>query len=198
MKLNNKGFTLVEVVLAVLLTSFIMLGIGSLFINSMTSNRHIQNQNTSQQYAEIILAELNTTCYDASQITEISDGSGDSMNDTGEIDLHTMVISKTLTDDSLNMLPEDTAEKKYYMYDDLTRTFAVKDSSSGSYSTIASNIDGVKVIPLPKDADPPTTFETCTGIEVIIQVKTIDEGINKDADINLSTQYYFRNADFRY
>lgn len=194
---NNKGFTLVELTVSIALISVVMLAIGSMLISATVNNNKIYNQSEVHQNSELAITAVRTTCMEASQVYSITDSSGsNAMNDKGKIQLGEIVLNRAIIKDK-SFTP--TYEKKYYKFDSAAHTFSEKNNASDSYTVIATNIDNIEILPLPYDeTNPTTTFKECTGIEVHFNSAIDDKAIKKKSEIiNLESQFYFRNTDYR-
>ncbi|MCH5185335.1 MAG: prepilin-type N-terminal cleavage/methylation domain-containing protein [Oscillospiraceae bacterium] len=191
---NNKGFTLIEVVLGIALTSIVLLAVGSMLVTAVVNNKDIANKSVVQQNSELALAELRTTCFDASQIMEIKDTSGhDAINETGRIPLGEMVIRRAVINGDNFAAPSEILT--FYKFDDTAHTFGFKDDVYSNYGLVSQYIDSIYIEPLPSDGT--TTFKDCLGIEVSIKGLLKDTAIKKKSEVNVVTQIYFRNSDFK-
>lgn len=175
MKNNNKGFTLVEVILCIALLAIVVLPISHMLTQQSKSSRTNRNDSTVQQQALNGMAAFRTKCIPASAVTELKDSSGlNSLNsDSAELEFSKLVIKNNYT-----------TETTTYEYDSSTKTLECNNSY------VADGVE-VRISPLPAG----TTYKTCKGLKVHMISSIDDTVIDKTHKVDIENQFYFRNAE---
>lgn len=211
---NDKGFTLVEVMIVIGILSFVMLALGSLLIGNIRSTKHVRDISETQQDAEIVMTSLRENTYDASKIT-VTDLSGSDLEDESEVTFGTantnyssasvypsgyINLTRTGYNDFKNKKDKYYEEIKYKIFD---KKFALETDkgSSKNVQVLASNVESITFKALPESS----TFKNCTGVEVCTVIKKEDDGAGKSAQVSnrrddkdqLICQYYFRNVKYK-
>lgn len=175
---NSKGFTLVEVIVAVALMAIVIAPIGFMIISQSRSAKDNQDKVLVQQNTQIVMSAFRTYCIPASAVTEIrnSGGISEMSNSVSDLDFSVLKVKNNYT-----------GEVTTYQYDSSTGTFSVK-APSGSESSV-SNVK-LLISPLPDTAD----YATCKGLKISVSSEITNAGTGKTNNSALENQFYFRNT----
>ncbi len=172
---NNKGYTLVEVVLCVALLAIVIAPIGFMLINQSKSAKDNSNKMAVSQNAQTVMATFRTKCLPASGVSELKTLGGSNALDDSTADLE---FSK------LKIFNKYKNEYTTYEYNPSTKTFTYNGAD------IADNVT-VYLSPLPDSA----TYANCRGLKVKINSFNTDAGTGKTHNVDLENQFYFRNSN---
>ncbi|KXG76786.1 prepilin-type N-terminal cleavage/methylation domain-containing protein [Thermotalea metallivorans] len=178
--LDNKGYTLMELLLVLALVGIIMIPIGS-FLIMHVKTFHQSNQQMEVQYqAQIAMNELINKAIEAKKIVAVYDKNNNNVINSSQIH----EISKIIFERNGDKL---CIEHKTSQEGDRALYYGTGNWNSGQYSTAYANVVYANYIESLKIKPTDGTYSSCRGIEIIIQSK------KGNAEITIKNQIYFRN-----
>jgi type II secretory pathway pseudopilin PulG len=188
---NEKGFTVVEIVLVMSLVSLLLVPIGSLFLSNIRSSISTSENSNLQDKAQQIMQAFRTDCLYASRISTCKINGTPSM-DAGSTNGNSFVITL--------VHPTSTGEaEETYIYerDDANNTYVFTKKDGGVSGRTELTVDNVKVTvtPVVKRSEPNEIFQNAAGINVEVSLsKEITSIKRKTQLLELSNAFYFRNS----
>lgn len=173
---NNKGFTLVEVIVSIALLAIIITPVSMMIIHQTNTTRNNKYKSMVQQNAQMAMAAFRTKCIPASGIVTLTDASGNdiSMNNTANVKFSKFTVENSFAGDKTTYLcTKDVDNTPVFVYSGGARI---------------PDID-VTLSPIPDTA----SYDSCKGVKVSVTATALDSSTNKTYTETIENQFYFRN-----
>lgn len=179
-RLDDKGYTLMELLLVLALAGIIMIPIGSFLIMNVKTFHRSDGQMEVQYQAQIAMNELIDKAMEAKKIVAVYDKNNNNVINSSQVH----EVSKIIFERNSDKL---CIEHKASQEGDKALYYGTGNWNSGQYPTAYANVVYANYIESLKIKPADGTYGSCKGIEIIIQSK------KGDAEITVKNEIYFRN-----
>lgn len=180
MSMNNRGFTTIELILAILIAGIIMGAVGTFITFNMRSFNGTTDIIDIQYEGQLAVNQIVDIARESTGIVGISDLSGTNIKNRNEL-----ITPGAITFEHKELVSgsgeETTIFRIAYVDHEINVKITYNDASTVEY-VIADNISSFKVKPVNG-----INFETAKGMDIQIEL------LNNEAKMNVNSQVKFRN-----